>query len=358
MSGVSLVNLGRTGIKISPIGLGTWQWGDKMMWDYGKSHTDQDIQAAFEVSLQAGINFYDTAEVYGMGRSERLLGQHLAALREAGGGSNLVIASKFFPFPWRLWKGRLRAALKNSLERLELKQVDLYQIHWPFPPISVETWAEALGEAVKSGLVRAVGVSNYNIEQTRRAYGVLKHLDIPLASDQVEFSLLERKVEKNGLLPLCQELGITLIAYSPIAKGMLTGKYTPTNPPPGARARQYNQDLLARIQPLIALMREIGQGYAGKTPVQVALNWVLCKGGVAIPGAKNARQAQENAGALGWSLNSDEMSALDQASDAALQARPWLWDGCGEIDQPARSINGSKFGKLMRTLMRMPKHSL
>ena len=320
MSDSSSVNLGRTGIQISAIGMGTWQWGDKMEWDYGKSHTDLDIQEAFNAGIQAGITFFDTAEIYGQGRSERLLGHQVQALREKVGGTNLVIATKFFPFPWRMWKGRLKAALKGSLERLNLKQVDLYQLHWPFPPVSVETWAEGLGEAVKDGLVRAVGVSNYNIEQTRRAYGVLKHMDIPLASNQVEYSLLDRKVEKNGLLPLCQELGITLIAYSPIAKGMLSGKYTPSNPPPGPRGRQYTQDLLARIQPLIALLREIGQRYDGKSPVQVALNWLLCKGAVAIPGAKNAQQAQENSGALGWCMSSDEVNALDLASDEAVQA--------------------------------------
>ncbi len=316
----TLVSLGRSGIQITPIGVGTWQWGDKMMWGYGKTHSDQDIQAAFKASIEAGINYFDTAEIYGQGTSERLLGQHVHDLRESGGGSNLVIATKYMPFPWRLWKGRLRAALENSLERLKMSQIDLYQIHWPFPPLTVETWAEALGETVKVGLVRAVGVSNYNIEQTRRTYGVLKHMEIPLASNQVEYSLLDRRVEKNGLLPLCQELGITLIAYSPMAKGILSGKYTPSNPPPGARAREYNSHLLEKVQPLIALMREIGQRYGGKTPVQVALNWALCKGAVAIPGVKNEQQAKENAGGMGWSLDSDEMRALDEASDEAVRS--------------------------------------
>lgn len=306
---IGTVPLGRAGLRVTPLGLGTWQWGDSMFWGYGKGYAAGEIKAAFDATLAAGITFFDTAEVYGQGKSERFLGQFIAGRRE-----ELVIATKFMPLPWRLGKGQLLAALRKSLERLGLSSVDLYQIHWPFPPRPVEFWADALADAVEAGLARAVGVSNYNADQMRRAYEVLAKRGVPLAANQVEYSLLHRAPERNELLQTCQELDVTLIAYSPLAKGALTGKYTPENPPPGFRGRRYRGEFLVKIQPLIGLMREIGAGHGGKTPSQIALNWLICKGALPIPGAKNARQAEQNAGALGWQLTADEVAALDQAS--------------------------------------------
>jgi aryl-alcohol dehydrogenase-like predicted oxidoreductase len=205
-------------------------------------------------------------------------------------------------------------ALRDSLNRLDLSQVDLYQIHWPYTPVSVETWMEALADAVEVGLTRAVGVSNFSPSQTVRAHAVLARRGVPLASNQVEYSLLERKPETGGLINVCRDLGVTVIAYSPIAKGMLTGKYTADNVPSGMRRRMYSRKLLVRIQPLIDVLREIGQAHGDKTPSQVSLNWLICKGAVPIPGAKNLRQAQENFGALGWRLTDEEMARLDETS--------------------------------------------
>jgi aryl-alcohol dehydrogenase-like predicted oxidoreductase len=147
-----------------------------------------------------------------------------------------------------------------------------------------------------------------------RAHEVLAKRGVPLASNQVEYSLLNRKVERNGVLGRCHELGATVIAYSPLAKGALTGKYTPEHPPSGLRRRMFSRERLASIQPLIGLLREIGTAHGGKTPAQVSLNWLLCKAVVPIPGAKNGRQAAENAAALGWRLSAAEVAALDQAS--------------------------------------------
>lgn len=310
------VPLGKTDVRVPPLGLGTWQWGDSMFWGYGKGYAESEIRAAFDASLAAGITFFDTAEVYGRGRSERFLGRFSAGRRDG-----LVIATKFMPLPWRLGKGQLLAALRKSLERLELAQVDLYQIHWPFPPRPVEFWADALADALQAGLVRAVGVSNYSADQMRRAHEVLAKRGVPLASNQVEYSLLHREPERNGVLGACRELGVTLIAYSPLAQGLLTGKYTPENPPPGFRGRRYRGERLARIQPLIGRLREIGAAHGGKSPNQVALNWLICQGAIPIPGAKNARQAQENAGALGWRLTESEMAELAEISERAFSDR-------------------------------------
>jgi aryl-alcohol dehydrogenase-like predicted oxidoreductase len=304
-----LVSLGPTDIQISPVGLGAWAWGDRWVWGYGNgTYTDQDIRAAFDVSLASGINFVDTAEIYGSGRSEQLLGRFI---RESN--VPIVVATKFFPYPWRWRRASVVTALHHSLTRLGLTQVELYQIHVPYSIIPVETWMAGLADAVEAGLTRAVGVSNYDTEQTRRAYDALARRGIPLASNQVEYSLLERKPERIGLMQFCREQNITVIAYSPIAKGVLTGKYTPENPPPGVRGRTYNRNYLKRVHPLIDLLNQIGQAH-GKTAGQVALNWTICKGTVTIPGAKNLRQARENAGALGWRLTAGEVAELDRVS--------------------------------------------
>jgi aryl-alcohol dehydrogenase-like predicted oxidoreductase len=309
-----LIPLGKTDIRISPLGLGTVQWGDRMMWGYGKTYTDSDLHDAFQVSLQSGINFFDTAEVYGKGRSEQLLGACLQQARQSPLVTPLVVATKFMPYPWRLRKSALLSKLRASLARLGLERVDLYQIHWPFSPLPIELWANALADAVEAGLTRSVGVSNYNSAQMLRAHTALSKRGVPLASNQVEFHLLNRRVERDSLLKLCLELGVTLIAYSPLATGMLTGKYTPQARPPGLRSYLFRRARLGKIQPLIQHMRAIGQAHDGKSPAQVALNWVMSKGAVPIPGAKNAKQAQENAAALGWRLAEAEIAALDEES--------------------------------------------
>ncbi len=310
MTSLSLdsIHLGKTNVRVTPLGIGTWQWGDNMMWGYGKGYAETDIRAAFDAAIAAGITFFDTAEAYGQGRSERFLGQFMAA-----SGARPIVATKFMPLPWRLGKGNLRSALRNSLDRLGLKQLDLYQMHWPFPPVPIETWMDGLADAADAGLIRAVGVSNYSVEQMRRAHAALARRGIPLASNQVHYSLLNRAPERTGLTAACRELGVTLIAYSPLEKGMLSDKYGPQNPPAGLRRRRYNPGYLARIQPVIATLREIGNRY-GKTTNQVALNWLICKGAMPIPGAKNARHVADNAGALGWRLTEAEVAALDGVS--------------------------------------------
>jgi len=295
------------------MGLGAWQWGDRVVWQYGHGYGDAEVRQAFQASLSEGIRFVDTAEVYGNGRSERLLGQFLKETEQP-----VLIATKFFPLPWRFGWRALPRALKGSLARLGVESVDLYQIHWPSPMMSIDTMMEGLAECVKSSMTRTAGVSNFGHSRMLEAYSALARHNIPLASNQVHYSLLNRTVEKNGTLARCKELGIRLIAYSPLEKGLLSGKYSPASPPPGSRSRTYT-NLLPKIGPLLKLMTEIGQDHGGKSNVQVALNWVICKGALAIPGAKNALQSQENAGSLGWRLTEDEMTKLDAASDAILQ---------------------------------------
>lgn len=291
------------------LGIGTWAWGDRRFWGYGRSYGDADLRGAFDAAIASGVRLFDTAEAYGFGQSERLLGRFMA---EAG--EPIAIATKFFPYPWRVAGSQLLRALRRSLARLGVAQVDLYQMHWPFPPRSVAAWMEPLARAVSEGLVKEVGVSNYSAAQMRTAFERLAARGVRLASNQVEYSLLKRDVEFNGVLDACRDLNVKLIAYSPLAMGMLSGKYTPDAPPPGVRGLRYRSPLLARIRPLIGLLDEIGRGHGDKSRNQVALNWLICKGVLPIPGAKNAAHASENAGAAGWRLTAADVAALDEAS--------------------------------------------
>ncbi len=290
------------------MGLGAWQWGDRIVWGYQPGESDKGIRESFDVSLNMGVRFVDTAEVYGSGRSERLLGQFLKETDQP-----VLIATKFFPWPWRLTKGFIPRALKASLERMGVDSVDLYQIHWPSPLLSPESMMEGMAECVKLGLTRTVGVSNFWESRMLRAYSALAQQGIPLASNQLPYSLLNREAEKNGVLARCKELGIRFIAYSPLAQGLLTGKYSADNPPPGVRGSSY-AELLKKLPPVIKTLQEVAQTH-GKTVSQVALNWVICKGALPIPGAKNAKQATDNAGGAGWHMSDDEVAKLDEVTD-------------------------------------------
>jgi aryl-alcohol dehydrogenase-like predicted oxidoreductase len=291
------------------MGLGAWQWGDRVIWQYGHGYGADDVRLAFDISLNEGIRFVDTAELYGNGLSERLLGRFVKETEQP-----VLIATKFFPWPWRFTKRALLRALEGSLVRLGVESVDLYQIHWPSVTMSTDLLMDGLAECVKRGLARTVGVSNFGHARMVAAYSALARNGIQLASNQVHYSLLRREVEKNGTLARCKELGIRMISYSPLEKGLLSGKYSVDSPPPGRRSRSYAA-LLPKLQPLLKLMTGIGQDHGGKSNAQVALNWAICKGTLPIPGAKNAEQAQQNAGALGWRLTDEEMDRLDRASD-------------------------------------------
>ncbi|ONK74414.1 uncharacterized protein A4U43_C03F5970 [Asparagus officinalis] len=318
------VKLGGSEVKVTKLGIGAWAWGDTSYWN-DFQWDDRKLKAAkeaFDASIDGGINFFDTAEVYGAGItgaicSETLLGRFIKE-RQNKDQVEVAVATKFAALPWRFGRGSVLSALKDSFSRLGLSSVDLYQLHWP-GIWGNEGYIDGLGDAVEQGLVKAVGVSNYSEKRLRDAYDQLKKRGIPLASNQVNYSLIYRNPEDNGVKAACDELGITLIAYSPIAQGALTGKYTPVNPPTGPRGLIYTPEFLAKLQPLVSRIKEIGENY-GKTPTQVVLNWLICQDNVVpIPGAKNAEQATEFIGALGWSLADRDVEEL---RSLASQIRP------------------------------------
>jgi aryl-alcohol dehydrogenase-like predicted oxidoreductase len=293
-------------------------WGDPKglaRWNpaklaYGGAHGSEEEQRAFEASVAAGVTLFDTAAMYSGGASERRLGE-LALAR----GQEVLLATKFPPSPFSRTES-LPKALEASLARLGRRTVDLYQHHFPARWVSIPHLMELMADAVKAGKVKAVGVSNYSAEQMRLAHAVLAQRGVPLASNQVEYSLLHRQPEVNGVLDACRELGVTLIAYQPLASGALTGKYLTGEKPTGLRRFMpyFRGKNVAVVAPVVALLREIGERYS-KSPAQVALRWLIENERVLpIPGAKNGKQAAENAGALSFCLTPAESEALNQAT--------------------------------------------
>src|ERR687893_1502771 len=301
-------------LKVAPLGIGAWAWGTTRLWGYGKEYDRSDVGRAFRASIAEGVTLVDTAEMYGNGASERIIGE---ILREGGFDGTPVIATKFAPLPYRFSAKSLLNAVDRSLKRLGIETIDLYQIHFPNPIFKMSSLADALAETVKAGKVRQVGVSNYSADQMQRAYDRLASHGVSLASNQGEYSLLQRAPETNRVLEACRDLSVTLIAYSPIAKGLLTGKYSPGDRPAGLvrrMGRAFGEHNLKKIEPVVNILREIGEAH-NKQPTQVAVNWLITQGNVfPIPGAKNEFQARQNAGALGWEMATEEAEKLELAT--------------------------------------------
>ena len=268
-------------------------------------------------SVCAGnVTFLDTAEVYGLGKSETYSGDFMA---DVSNGNSAQIATKFAPLPWRFRRGQVTKALRQSLGRLKQDRVTLYMQHWPgfggLPSFGNESFLEGLADCRDNNLCNAIGVSNFNAQRVRQADSKLRQRGYTLASNQVQFSLLYRQPERNGVLEACKENNVTIIAYSPLTQGLLTGKYTPeSDRPEGARRAIFSQNLLRGIQPLLEVMREVGAQHGDKTPAQVAIRYCIDKGTLPIPGAKNARQAEQIVGSLGWQLEEGEIQVCIFAS--------------------------------------------
>ena len=295
------------------LGIGTWAWGDSMYWGYGKSYGEEDLKRVFQYCIENDVTFFDTAEIYGQGRSESFIGKFSHGINKP-----LYIASKFMPYPWRLNNSLLDKSLQKSLLRLQKDAIQLYQMHMPLPPVSVESWMEAMIRVREASLIEQIGVSNYSLDKMHKAQAVLLREGIGLASNQVEYHLLDRTIEKNGMMAAAKEMGVKIIAYSPLAMGVLTGKYSEENPPSGFRGRKYNRQFLHQIKPLLLEMGRIGVKYDGKSIAQVAINWVISKGAIPIPGVKTLEQAQQNIEAANWSLNANDIALLDRLSDQVL----------------------------------------
>ena len=294
------------------MGVGCWAWGDEKYWRYGQDHGQDDIVDAYAACLERGLDLFDTAEVYGWGKSEQLVG---ALARRSP--RPVVVATKYAPLSGRGGAAAIPAALDKSLRRLGLPHIDLYQLHWADrDEAPIAAVMDVLADALQAGKIRAVGVSNFRAGEMRLAHAALQRRGVPLAVNQVHYSLLHRAPEVDGVLDACRELGVALLAYSPLEQGLLTGKYAPDTLPPEPRANAvwFAPDNVAAAQPLIAMLRTMGEAH-GVGPAAVALAWLLAKADVVpLAGAKTRQQAEANASALSVALSDGEIAALDTLS--------------------------------------------
>ncbi len=341
MDKVEQRKLGASDVKVPAMGIGT------MLWNSNKSKTKDDILQAYRCCLDNGLNFFDTAEIYSKGYSERMLCECFKK-----DGRPIIIASKFAPpssmipfAPKRFTVPKkspraLMEALDGSLKRLGIDYIDLYQMHAPPSHNTIEEYMDVMAEAVKAGKVRAVGVCNFTASQLRKAHDRLAQHGIPLATEMVGYNLLRRYPETNGVFEACRELNITLIPYAPLAEGILTGKYRTGEKKPSLvyRATIYfghlnivkeREDSISlirrlftkpreldnkRIEPLFKIMDEIAKAH-NKTLAQVAINWLISTEEICvipIPGIRNIRQINDNMGALGWHITKEERALINK----------------------------------------------
>jgi aryl-alcohol dehydrogenase-like predicted oxidoreductase len=314
-----LRSLGRTGIMVSPIGLGCWQFSKQknMAGKFWPDLDDDLIERIVSLSIVGGINWFDTAEIYGGGESERALSKALkAAVKKPG---NVIIATKWWPM-FR-FASNISKTINKRISLLDPYPIDLYQVHQPWSFSSEKREMEKMAELVNRKLIKAVGVSNFSAQKMENAWETLQKYGIPLATNQVRYNLLDRKIETNGILDRAKKLGITIIAYSPLAQGLATGKFH-DNPEllksAGYRrlSSQFRPEGMKKSRPVIALLKELAVKYK-VTPAQVALNWVVQFNGdmvVAIPGATKEKHVKENLGALSFRISDEDLIRLDKVS--------------------------------------------
>lgn len=316
---ISLRNLGKSDVKITPIGLGCWQFSKQgnLAGKFWPSLDDDLIRDVVKVSFEGGINWFDTAEVYGQGASEKILAKSLVDLGKKPG--DVLIATKWWPM-FRT-ASNIKKTIDERLAALSPFPIDLYQVHQPWGFSSEVSEMKAMAEMVRAHKIRLVGVSNFSARKMRSAWETLQKSGISLVSNQVQYSLLNRKIESNGVLDTAKELGITIIAYSPLAQGLVTGKFHDS---PGLLKnigfRKYSSRFkpkgLEKSRPVAELVKKLAVKYDA-TPSQVALNWLIHFSGdniVAIPGATKTSHAIENTGAMKFMLSWEDIHLLDQVS--------------------------------------------
>ena len=308
--------LGQTDIRITPIGLGVMQFSGRGIFRFMFPKLPAEtMNSIVQAALDGGINWFDTAEMYGKGYSERALANALKAAGQAD--DDVIVATKWTPF-FRT-AHNIPRTISNRQRNLDGFTIDLYQIHQPYSFSSPEAEMNAMAELVKAGKIRSIGVSNFSAGQMRRAHAALAKHDLPLASNQVHYSLINRGIESNGILDAAKELGITIIAWFPLESGLLTGKFH--YDPNALRKTPIGRRLLLRrklekSRSLIVTLQKIAAAH-DVTPAQVALNWLVNFHGdtvVAIPGASKVYHAQQNAGAMNFSLSDEEMARIDRLS--------------------------------------------
>jgi aryl-alcohol dehydrogenase-like predicted oxidoreductase len=299
--------------------IGAWPWGDAATWHYTADELP-NIKMAWEKLRQAGIIWIDTAQAYGDGESEKICGDLCSGLQR----DEFIIQTKWTCFPNTTNLVEQSKAppsmLKRSLERLRLEYVDIYLVHGPIHPSSLATVAKGLAECVNRGMTRAVGVANYNIENMVKMADELAKHNIPLATNQCEYSVLRRYPETHGVIRACRERGIIFQSYSSLGQGRLTGKYGPGHEPPGTY--RFSKYPMTDLEPTLTVLSRIAKD-RGTTMSAVALNFNISKGAVPVVGMRNPDQAEQNLRAFGWRLTAREIREIEAVSLEGKTTRIW-----------------------------------
>lgn len=312
--------LGKTSMTVTPIGLGCWQFsgGQGLAGSFWKGLAQSEVTAIVNAALRGGISWFDTAEAYGNGVSERALSAALKANGVSPG--EVTVATKWMPF-FRFARS-IGKTIDDRKEALSPYPIDLHQVHNPASFSSAGAEMEEMAKLAEAGDIKAVGVSNFTAEHMRKAHEALSEHGLPLATNQVRYSLLDRKIETNGVLETAQELGITIIAYSPLSQGILTGRFheDPASAKnlhgPRRLMPRFRPAGLERTRPLIDELRRIADDH-DSTPARISLAWTIRKHGstvVAIPGASSVGQVSSNVAAMQLELSDDEIQRLDEVS--------------------------------------------
>lgn len=288
------------------LGVGTWAWGDRLIWEFGKEYQKDDLFAAFRRSLNDNVHFFSTSPAFAEGESEQILGEFNAQTP-----IDLLIATKYVPRVWHLRRTDFMDSLKQSLLRLKLNKIDIYEICPPAGRMTVTRLAESAAEALDLGLIEQVGLSGFNLQQADTFNEALSRFGYSISCLETPYNLLERSIETNGVLAFCRAQNIKVIAQQPLAMGMLTGKYNTEAPASGSRRQMMMRYYSPRMDILLRTMNFIGLENNGKNPAQVALNWIMNKGIIPLPGCKTLSQAIENTETARWNMTKEQMNLLD-----------------------------------------------
>ena len=297
---------------MAKIALGAWAWGSGAFGGnmvFGSKTDVESLKPVFDTAIKAGLSLWDTATVYGMGESERILG----TLAKGVERKNVQISTKFTPQIAEMYDNNVEKMADASIERMGCDYIDVYWIH---NPMDVERWTPGLIPLLKSGKVKRVGVSNHNIAEIRRANEILGEAGFKVSAVQNHFSLLYRSSEKGGVLDYCKENGIEFWAYMVLEQGALSGKYNKENPLPAEsdRGKKYNP-VLPQLEALTNEMTAIGQKY-GASCSQIGIAWAIAKGALPIIGATKERHVIEAAEAAKIKLVAEEVTRLEQLAEA------------------------------------------
>jgi len=306
-------------IKTSYVSIGAWSWGDSATWQWSDDELP-NVKKAWEILLSQGINFIDTAQAYGSGRSEEICGELVKGMPR----DKFVMQTKYWVVPdadniFKPTDAPVKK-LKESLDRMNLDFVDIYMVHGHIHPQSIATVAKGMAECVEQGLAKAIAVANYNTDDMIKFAEELEKYNIPLCANQVEYHPLRRYPETSGLLAACKERGIVMQSYSSLAQGRLTGKYSKENPPP--KSHRFSSIPMEEVEPMLEVLRSIGEK-RGVPISAVSLNYNMSKGVCPVVGVRHEKMAEENSQAYGWRLTEEEVREIEKRSFEGNKTSLW-----------------------------------